>query len=119
MRGANTGHFGHQLCVVGQDAFVGGEVILADYTPADSAHVRTADGGLAAAETPLLGCAVGHRARLMAGLYVAPGRTIPSDLTGIGPQGDVLRRLPSQEALAAAGAHAVWSPDGVGGLSVV
>ena len=60
---------------------------------------------------------MGHRARLMAGLYVAPGRAIPNDLTVIGPQADVLRRLPPGEALAAAPADAVWAPDGRGSLA--
>ena len=48
-----------------------------------------------------------------------PGRAIPNDLTIIGPEQDVLRRLPAPEALAAAPADAVWAPDGQGGLAVV
>ena len=126
MEGANTGHFGHQLGIIGRDTFIGGEVILADFTPAGgptaSARVTTASGPdgaprLEDAGTALLGCAVGHRARLMAGLYVAPGRAIPNDLTVIGPQSDVLRRLPSAEELAGAPDDAVWAPDGRGGLA--
>lgn len=119
MKGANTGHFGHQLCVIGRDTFIGGEVILADFTPAETSHVQDQEGALHPAETPLLGCAVGHNVRLMAGLYVAPGRAIPNGVTIIGPQRDVLRRLPSPHALGAAPPETVWAPDGQGGLSQI
>ncbi len=87
--------------------------------PAPSPDTAPGPATLRDAGTALLGCAVGHRTRLMAGLYVAPGRAIPSDLTVIGPQTDVLRRLPAADALAAASSDAVWSPDGQGGLAPV
>ena len=109
----------HPLYALGRNTLIGGEVILADFTPAGR-NARVPDprtGHLEDAGATLLGCAVGHRARLMAGLYVAPGRAIPNDLTVIGPQADVLRRLPPGEALAAAPADAVWAPDGRGSLA--
>ena len=91
--GANTGHYGIQLSVVGRDAFLGGEVLLGDFMPSGDVRVRHR-GEVVSAGTRLLGCAVGHRCRLFMRATVYPGREIPNDLTILGPTRDAISRVP-------------------------
>ncbi len=94
MEGANTGVPGVQLSVVGRGAFSGGAVVLADFKPTGNVRV-VHRGAVVDSGSPFLGCAVGHRARLLMGASFYPGREIPNDLTILGPSEHAVARLPA------------------------
>lgn len=52
------------------------------------------DGTLQDAGTPFLGCAIGHRARIGTGLWIAAGRDIPNDSFIIRDPALTVRRIP-------------------------
>jgi carbonic anhydrase/acetyltransferase-like protein (isoleucine patch superfamily) len=91
--GAETGHYGFQLCVVGRDTFLGGEVFLADFN-ADGEVTVWHDGAVVPAGTNLLGCAVGHDVRIFMGTTVDPGREIPNGYVILGPRERVISKIP-------------------------
>jgi carbonic anhydrase/acetyltransferase-like protein (isoleucine patch superfamily) len=91
--GAETGHYGFQLCVVGRDTFLGGEVLLADFK-ADGEVTVWHDGAPVSAGTNLLGCAVGHDVRIFMGTTVDPGREIPNGYVILGPREHVISKIP-------------------------
>ena len=92
--GANTGHYGFQLCVIGRDTFVGGEVVLADWRPEGVIRVEHR-GELVSTNTNLLGCAVGHDCRILMRATVQSGRQIPNGYTILGSQADVITKIPA------------------------
>jgi carbonic anhydrase/acetyltransferase-like protein (isoleucine patch superfamily) len=91
--GAETGHYGFQLCVIGRDTFLGGEVFLADFNAEGEVTVRH-DGAVVPAGTNLLGCAVGHDVRIFMGTVVDPGREIPNGYVILGPRDSVISKIP-------------------------
>ena len=91
--GANSGHYGLQLCVVGRDTFVGGEVILGDFRPEGTIKVRH-EGELHSTGTRVLGCAVGHDCQIMMRATFYAGREIPNGYRIIGPPRDIVAKIP-------------------------
>ncbi|MBH24392.1 MAG: hypothetical protein CMH57_08075 [Myxococcales bacterium] len=91
--GANSGHYGLQLCVVGRDTFVGGEVVLGDFKPDGNIMVMHR-GELKNTHTNLLGCAVGHDCSVMMRATTYAGREIPNGYTIIGPPHDIITKIP-------------------------
>jgi NDP-sugar pyrophosphorylase family protein len=91
--GANSGHYGLQLCVVGRDTFVGGECILGDFKPGSTIQVFH-EGELVDTGTNTLGCAVGHDCAIMMRATFYAGREIPNGVTIIGPPGDIVAKIP-------------------------
>lgn len=91
--GANTGHPGFQLSVLGRDTFMGSEVVLADFKPDGDVMVRHR-GELVSSGTRLLGCAVGHECRLLFRAMFYSGREIPNRLTVVGSPRDIIMKIP-------------------------
>lgn len=91
---ANSGHYGLQLCVIGRDTFVGGEVILGDFKPDGNIHVMHR-GALVNTHTNLLGCAMGHDCSIMMRATMYAGREVPNGYTIIGPPHDIIAKIPA------------------------
>lgn len=92
--GAFHGQSMMQASVVGRDALT----TLASYCidlSLDGTLKVPLDDALHDLGTNFLGAAVGHRARLGTGVWLAPGRAIPNDTLWIRSPDDVARRVPS------------------------
>ncbi len=92
--GSNSGHYGLQLCVVGRDTFVGGEVVLGDFKPAGEIMVMHR-GKLVSARTNMLGCAVGHGCQILMRATTYAGREIPNGYWILGPPHDIIAKIPA------------------------
>ena len=90
---ANSGHYGLQLCVIGQGSFIGGEVVLGDFKP-DGDIMVMHRGELISTDTNLLGCAVGHDCSIMMRATTYAGREVPNGYTIIGPPHDIITKIP-------------------------
>ncbi len=90
---SSCGHIGAQASVIGRDTFVSTFATLQDLNLRGNVKVwmdgRPRDTGI-----PFLGCAVGHRVKLGAGVSIAPGRAVPSDVNLVAG-GTVSRLEPS------------------------
>ena len=91
--GANSGHYGIQLSLVGREAFLGADVMLTDFSP--SGFIKVLDRGrLVSTGSRLLGCAVGHEAKLLR-VVVNPGREIPNKAQILGPINEFVSKIPA------------------------
>lgn len=83
---------GFQACVFGRDSFVAQGVTALDLSfgrpiSVDHRGERVSSGGW------FLGCAVGHRARIGAGVRIGYGVAIPNDTLLVGPPDTLLRTI--------------------------
>lgn len=91
--GSLTGHYGLQLCVVGRDTFVGGEVVLGDFKPRGEIMVMHR-GRLVSSGTNMMGCAVGHGCQVLMRATTWAGREIPNGYEILGPPHDIIAKIP-------------------------
>lgn len=84
---------GHQATLFGRDSFVALGVCTFDLSFGKPISVET-PAGRQSAGTHFLGSAVGHRARLGAGVRLGYGMAVPNDALVVAPAADVLRRWP-------------------------
>lgn len=84
---------GYQVSVFGRDSFVAMTTTMLDLS--FGATIRVDDeGGRADTGEHFLGGAVGHRARVGAGVRIGYGVAIPSDVMVAAPAGDLVRVVP-------------------------
>lgn len=102
--GSSVSHIGGQACILGREAFVATFATMHDLNLAGNVKVRWG-GRLLDSGGPFLGCAVGHRVRMGAGVVISAGRAIPNDVTLVAPPGTVGLRVPDD--LAAGGVYTV------------
>ncbi len=84
---------GHQATLFGRDSFLALGVCTFDLSFGKEITVETAEGRKGAG-THFLGSAVGHRAKLGAGVRLGYGVAVPNDAFVVAPAADVLRRWP-------------------------
>ncbi len=84
---------GHQATLFGRDSFVALGVCTFDLSFGKPISVDT-PAGRQSAGTHFLGSAVGHRAKLGAGVRLGYGMAVPNDALVVAPAADVLRRWP-------------------------
>lgn len=82
-----------QACVVGQSTFMTQASYSLDFSFEGNVRVKL-DGRLADSGTRFLGSAFGHRARVGAGIWLAPGREVPNDTTVVLDPGEIVCRPP-------------------------
>jgi len=101
---AGAAHAGAmQLGVLGPDAAVKGGAVLMDQGVGQAVRVLV-DGELRATPLGMMGVGVGRESVVGSGVWVAPGRTIPPQLTVLPPASDVLTRV---DAAAAPGVYQI------------
>lgn len=91
--GSSISHIGAQATIVGRETFVATFATMQDLNLSGNVRVRWG-GRLVDSGGPFLGCAVGHRVRMGAGVTVVAGRAIPNDVTLVAPPGLVISRVP-------------------------
>lgn len=85
---------GYQVCVFGRDSFVAMTATMLDLS--FGATVRTDDvGGRVDTGEHFLGGAIGHRARVGAGVRIGYGVAVPNDVLLVAPPDDLLRVVPA------------------------
>jgi acetyltransferase-like isoleucine patch superfamily enzyme len=100
---------GHQATLFGRDSFVALGVCTFDLSFGKPIQVDTPEGRVSAG-THFLGSAIGHRAKLGAGVRLGYGVTVPNDAFLVSPAADVLRRWPEAIAGAATVREGVAAP---------
>ncbi len=98
---------GFQMCVFGRDSFVAMTAMMLDLSFGRTIRVDTEDGR-ADTDGYFLGGAIGHRAKIGAGVRIGYGVAIPNDTLLVAPSGDLVRRVEPGEP-----GEAVWAVDGV------
>ncbi len=93
---SSISHIGGQACIVGDDSFVATFATLHDLNLRGNVRVPV-DGRLVDTGSPFLGCAVGHRVRMGAGVVVASGRAIPNDVTLVADAASILARVDAMQ----------------------
>lgn len=91
--GSSISHIGAQATILGRETFVATFATMQDLNLSGNVRVRWA-GRLVDSGGPFLGCAVGHRVRMGAGVMVVAGRAIPNDVTLVGPPGMTIGKVP-------------------------
>lgn len=101
-----------RLCVLYEDAFFSQSMLQASVVGRDTLMVLASycidlnldrnirvelDGQLLDSGTRFLGCAVGHRARLGTGIWLASGRAVPNDAVLVRAPEEVISRVPDTE----------------------
>jgi len=79
--------------VFGRESFVAMTATVFDLSFGDPVKVE-ADGAILSSESHFLGAAIGHRARVGAGVRIGYGMSIPNDAFLVAPPEDLLRRAP-------------------------
>lgn len=86
---------GYQMCVIGRDAFLAKTAVALDLSFGRS--IRTVHAGVSVdTESYFLGAAVGHRAKIGAGVRLAYGVAVPNDALLVAPPDTLFRRFPEQ-----------------------
>lgn len=85
---------GHQATIFGRDSFTALGVCTFDLSFGQAIAVETPEGRRSAG-TFFLGSAIGHRARIGAGVRLGYGVAVPNDSFLVAPAADVLRRWPT------------------------
>lgn len=75
--GAVLGYGIHQMSILGRDAFVSAQSILLDFKFEGEIHVEHR-GRIVSSGARFLGAAIGHGARVGAGVVIGQGRAVPS-----------------------------------------
>lgn len=83
---------GYQMCVFGRESFVAMTATMLDLSFGRTIRVDTPEGR-ADTEGYFLGGAVGHRARIGAGVRIGYGVAIPNDTLVVAPTPDLIRRV--------------------------
>lgn len=83
---------GFQMCVFGRDSFVAMTATMLDLSFGRTIKVDTPEGR-GDTEGYFLGGAIGHRARIGAGVRIGYGVAIPNDTLLVAPSGDLVRRV--------------------------
>lgn len=86
---------GYQMCVFGRDSFVAKTVTMLDLSFGRTIRVD-AEGGRVDSGGFFLGGAVGHRARIGAGVRIGYGVAVPNDVLLVAPADDLLRYVPPE-----------------------
>jgi acetyltransferase-like isoleucine patch superfamily enzyme len=84
---------GHQATIFGRESFTALGVCTFDLSFGQHVAVETPEGRRSAG-TFFLGSAIGHRARIGAGVRLGYGVAVPNDAFLVAPAADVLRRWP-------------------------
>lgn len=84
---------GYQMCVFGRDSFVAKTATMLDLSFGRTIRVD-GEGGRVDTEGFFLGGAIGHRARVGAGVRIGYGVMVPNDVLLVAPAHDLLRRVP-------------------------
>ncbi len=96
---------GFQMCVFGRDSFVAMTAMMLDLSFGRTISVESLEGRVDT-EGYFLGGAIGHRAKIGAGVRIGYGVAVPNDTLLVAPPGDLVRRVEPA-------AGAVWAVDGV------
>ena len=88
---------GFQMCVFGRDSFVAMTATMLDLSFGSTIRVDTPEGRVDT-EGYFLGGAIGHRARIGAGVRIGYGVAIPNDTLLVAPTGDLVRRVEPGES---------------------
>ncbi len=83
---------GFQMCVFGRESFVAMTAMMLDLSFGRTIRVDGPEGRLDT-EGYFLGGAIGHRARVGAGVRIGYGVAIPNDTLLVAPTGDLVRRV--------------------------
>lgn len=102
--GSSISHIGGQATIVGRESFIATFATMHDLNLNGSVRVRWG-GRLVDSGGPFLGCAVGHRVRMGAGVTISAGRAIPNDVTLVAPPEGIGHRVPAD--LRAGGTYTV------------
>jgi carbonic anhydrase/acetyltransferase-like protein (isoleucine patch superfamily) len=84
---------GWQMCVIGRDAFCAKTATVLDLSFGKT--IRSPHGGAKAdTEVYFLGAAIGHRARVGAGVRICYGASVPNDVLLVAPPDTLFRTFP-------------------------
>lgn len=84
---------GWQMCVVGRDAFCAKTATVLDLSFGNTIR-SPMDGVKADTEVYFLGAAIGHRARIGAGVRICYGASVPNDVLLVAPADTLFRTFP-------------------------
>lgn len=90
---------GYQMCVIGRDAFLAKTATVLDlsFGRTIKSPVARVGGEVAVAdtETYFMGAAIGHRAKVGAGVRICYGASVPNDVLLVAPADTLFRRFPA------------------------